>query len=149
MTENHKSHVLGKVKLVLARWCEGDDWEVLNINFWHDGFDYDLDKHQESYAREVLGDNYLMGGDYVEILREHAKGDDLQVFEVIGELHHESWKSWTDCGYEYDAREWLENVKVREIKGEDLEWFKEEDPFRWKDFSGEEIEEEGDNVGNG
>ena len=142
MSETIKSCVLGKVKLVLARLTDADEWAVLNVVFWHDGFDYDFGNHAESYAREILGDTYLMGEDYHEALKDLIRPDELQVFELIGELHHESWKYWTDCGYEYDAREWLENVKVREIKGDDLEWFKEEDPLRWSDFYGVEVASE-------
>ncbi len=134
--ENHKEYILGRVKVIVGRVSEHDELEVLNVQFWHERFDYDENGDTDSYSRDILNDTYIMG--YLYILKDLLKTD-TQVFQIIGELYQESWKSWTDCGYEYDARNWLQSTRVKELTGNSLEWFKEEDPTRWSDFTGKEV----------
>jgi hypothetical protein len=138
MTENHRKYLLGKFKVVIGRASEFDEWEVLNIRFFHDGFDFNLNDTTEAHATDLLRDQYIMGDSYKEELKDLAKIG-LQVFEIVGELHEESWKSWTDCGYEYDANNWFDKTKVQELTGEALEWFKDEQGEQWKEFIGTDV----------
>lgn len=35
--------------------------------------------------------------------------------EIIADIHIENYKTWTDCGYEYDFNYWLANVRHQKI----------------------------------
>lgn len=140
--ESNRKYPLGKFKVVIGRVSEDDQWEILKSRFWCDGFDYSrgaLETQTESYSEGLLRDMYILGEAYTEELKDLAKTG-MQVFEIVGELHEEASKYWTDYGYEYDSSNWFENTKVQEITGEPLEWFKEDNESEWKEFTGESSE---------
>jgi hypothetical protein len=136
MSEDNIKRMLGRVKLVLAHHPDEDKWNILTIRVWSDAFDTNFEKAGlEGYTSDAL---FEMSEEFKEVLKDKFKLDKLQVFEIVGELHEESWKSWTDCGYEYDTNNWLENEKVREVVGSDLKYFKEECSGEWEEFYGKE-----------
>lgn len=144
MTENHKTYLLGRAKLVIAREFEDQEWTVVTNRLWSDHFDYDSNYGgNEDYMNDVLHMSDLQEDYTAEVAKLTGSEKSVGVFELVCEVHGESWKSWTDYGYEYNAREWLENVKVNELKGEILEWFKEEQQPAWIEYFGEEAEDAG------
>lgn len=138
MIENRRSYKMGEFKAVVGRVSEHDPLEVLLVRFFNKSFDWDLDNMVESHAEDVLREMYFVKESYEEALKEVLKTG-TQVFEVVGDLHEESWKSWTDCGYEYDSNNWFENTKVKEITGNNLDFFKECQEPEWKNFIGLEV----------
>lgn len=141
MTENHKTYLVGRVKLVIAREFPDQDWTIITSREWVDSFDYGYGYgRQEDYLRDILSMSDLQQDYTAEVVKLTHNEKSVGVFELITEVHGESWKSWTDCGYEHDAREWLENVKTQELKGEVLQWFKEEQADAWADYWGEEVQ---------
>lgn len=114
---------VGFASIVVRR--DGKELEILDVNFNSMGFRF-KSENSDSYFIESLQDNYISRDMYEEILKDRPISEDEQFFEIIGDVHHESDKYWTDCGYEYDAREWLENEKVLLIPKEEVPYMLED-----------------------
>jgi hypothetical protein len=107
---------VGWVSVLVSRFNE--HLELLQVNYRDGGFQHDLSsKGHRDYIEESLGDCYISGEMYSDILKIYpVVRDEYEYFEIIGDVFAESWKSWTDCGWEYDACEWIENPKYLKLK---------------------------------
>ena len=114
---NHEQLVtdrkVGTVNVLLRR--QEEVLEILDVRFNNNGF-YFSGSQKNSYFEESLGDEYISLEMYRDLLKNHPQSNKEQFFEVYGDVYHESWKDWTDCGWEYDAREWIDNEQIRLIE---------------------------------
>lgn len=99
---------------ILLRRIE-DIVEIIAIKYHGNGF-YFSDSGSFDYFKEILSDEYICLDMYKETIKDQPNTGKEQFFEIFCDVYNKSWKSWTDCGWEYDAETWIENEKIKLIE---------------------------------
>ena len=120
-----------RVRLLVQKNSEDDKWrkfELISHAVFYDDLVYGFGKNQrsiEEWLDEDLEEGML--DESVEEILEQYQVDDY--IEIIGTIHHLDTSHDTDCGWEYEWVEWLENIKhakVGEETKQRLEWESEQ-----------------------
>lgn len=122
----------GKVRLYAHKTSEKRGWRSNELSDASEHFDdrlvSDVKDNQigDILSEEIRSCGFDLFDDAIsDVMENYALGD---VVEILADAHIEWSKGWTDCGYEYDAEGWFENVKHRKLTDEQIKRFTEFGP---------------------
>lgn len=127
--------VLGKIRVVIGRDRKEDDWYLLYSETFATGFDLSRDDNGSvgstvQYMGECIQEHHEFDG-YVE--------EDTGIFEIVGDLFAWGEEIWTDCGYEHDAGEEIQNHESHQMSDKEIDNFKQHFPEEWLEYQQESV----------